>query len=326
MARGVADRQEDRLVARRRLGERLVAPRVPVHRVVRVLQQVGARLLARRFDGCGRSGMVRPVCHSRAAGRTGASDARAPCRWKRMPDPHPRHGREPEPREAPSSSSALAGHECPVSVVDVARRRSWARWMRSAVVRRPRGRGSRPGRRARHRGDRGDPRAGASRVLVASERGGAEVAADALAAGACGVLPAGARRILVEVFRRALAGEFVLPAEDLSLLVDRITSPRPAIQGARTAWRRSPPASERSSSCSRRARPPRTSPGVRYQPAHRAEPREEHPGQARRPLEGRGRARRLAARLATTSRDSLRGARHERGIARPLRRLRPCRS
>jgi DNA-binding NarL/FixJ family response regulator len=67
--------------------------------------------------------------------------------------------------------------------------------------------------------------AGLGRVLAASEQGGAEVAANALSAGACGLLPAVRDRSLVDVFRRALAGELVLPAEDLSLLVDRITAP-----------------------------------------------------------------------------------------------------
>jgi DNA-binding NarL/FixJ family response regulator len=66
---------------------------------------------------------------------------------------------------------------------------------------------------------------GLGRVLAASEQGGAEVAANALSAGACGLLPAVRDRSLVDVFRRALAGELVLPAEDLSLLVDRITAP-----------------------------------------------------------------------------------------------------
>ena len=41
----VADRQEDRAVVRLRAGQRLRAPRVPVDRVVRVLEQVGAGLL-----------------------------------------------------------------------------------------------------------------------------------------------------------------------------------------------------------------------------------------------------------------------------------------
>ena len=42
MARRVADRQEDRLVAGSRLGERGGIPRLPVHRIGAVLQQVGA--------------------------------------------------------------------------------------------------------------------------------------------------------------------------------------------------------------------------------------------------------------------------------------------
>ena len=43
VARGVADREQDRLALRARARERLLAPRIPVDRVVRVLQQVGAR-------------------------------------------------------------------------------------------------------------------------------------------------------------------------------------------------------------------------------------------------------------------------------------------
>ena len=65
---------------------------------------------------------------------------------------------------------------------------------------------------------------GRGRVLAASERGGPEVAANALSAGACGLLPAVRDRSLLDVFRRALAGELVLPADDLSSLVDRITA------------------------------------------------------------------------------------------------------
>src|SRR4029078_8211083 len=44
VASRIADRQEDRLGLAARLLERLVAPRVPVHRVVRVLQKIGAAL------------------------------------------------------------------------------------------------------------------------------------------------------------------------------------------------------------------------------------------------------------------------------------------
>ena len=43
MARRIADRQQDRLPFASRLGERRVVPRLPVNRVVGVLQQVGAR-------------------------------------------------------------------------------------------------------------------------------------------------------------------------------------------------------------------------------------------------------------------------------------------
>jgi DNA-binding NarL/FixJ family response regulator len=72
---------------------------------------------------------------------------------------------------------------------------------------------------------------GVGRVLAASARGGPEVAADALSAGACGMLPAARDGSLVEVFRRALAGELVLPADELSRLIDRLTA---AKQRART--------------------------------------------------------------------------------------------
>jgi len=65
---------------------------------------------------------------------------------------------------------------------------------------------------------------GAGRVLAASERGGADAAADALTAGASGMLPAERDGSLVDAFRRALAGEMVLPAEELPRLVDRLTA------------------------------------------------------------------------------------------------------
>lgn len=66
---------------------------------------------------------------------------------------------------------------------------------------------------------------GRGRVLAASEHDGPDLATDALFAGASGVLPPARDRSLVDVFRRALAGELVLPADDLSALVDRITAP-----------------------------------------------------------------------------------------------------
>ncbi|HEX7247045.1 MAG TPA: response regulator transcription factor [Actinomycetota bacterium] len=75
---------------------------------------------------------------------------------------------------------------------------------------------------------------GRGRVLAASERGGSSIAADALFAGASGVVPGVRDPSLVDVFRRALAGELVLPADDLSRLVDHITGgPDPQGSAAR---------------------------------------------------------------------------------------------
>ena len=67
---------------------------------------------------------------------------------------------------------------------------------------------------------------GRIRVLAASGLAGSDVTGAALAAGACGVLPAERDRSLVEVFRRALAGELVLPADVLPRLVDRLVAGR----------------------------------------------------------------------------------------------------
>jgi len=73
---------------------------------------------------------------------------------------------------------------------------------------------------------------GRGRVLAATEVDGPEVAANALSAGACGLLPKARDRSLLDVFRRALAGELVLPADDLSSLVDRITAADGNVGGA----------------------------------------------------------------------------------------------
>jgi DNA-binding NarL/FixJ family response regulator len=68
-------------------------------------------------------------------------------------------------------------------------------------------------------------RGGRGRVLAASAHGSPELSADALFAGASGVLPSVRDPSLIETFHRALAGELVLPADDLSQLVDRIRMP-----------------------------------------------------------------------------------------------------
>jgi DNA-binding NarL/FixJ family response regulator len=65
---------------------------------------------------------------------------------------------------------------------------------------------------------------GRIRVLATSRDGSPEVVASALAAGACGVLPPARDRSLIDVFRRAIAGELVLPADDLPRLVGRLVS------------------------------------------------------------------------------------------------------
>ena len=76
---------------------------------------------------------------------------------------------------------------------------------------------------------------GRGRVLAASERADPSVAADALFAGASGVVPAVRDRALVDVFRRALAGELVLPVDDLSRLVDQIAGGPIAVGAAAQA-------------------------------------------------------------------------------------------
>ncbi len=63
------------------------------------------------------------------------------------------------------------------------------------------------------------------RVLASSTISGTDAATLALAAGACGLLPPQRDRSLIDVFRRAYAGELVLPAEDLPRLVDRLRAP-----------------------------------------------------------------------------------------------------
>ena len=73
---------------------------------------------------------------------------------------------------------------------------------------------------------------GRGRVLAATDVDGSEVAANALSAGACGLLPKTHDRSLLDAFRRALAGELVLPADDLSSLVDRITAAGGDVGGA----------------------------------------------------------------------------------------------
>ena len=65
--------------------------------------------------------------------------------------------------------------------------------------------------------------ASSRRVLASTGSAGCEVAAEALAAGACGVLPTERTATsLIDAFRRVMAGELVLPAADLPILLDRL--------------------------------------------------------------------------------------------------------
>ena len=67
-----------------------------------------------------------------------------------------------------------------------------------------------------------------ARVLASTQRDGSEVAAEALAAGACGLLPTDrGAAVLIDAFRRAVAGELVLPAADLPSLVKRLRELNP---------------------------------------------------------------------------------------------------
>ena len=67
------------------------------------------------------------------------------------------------------------------------------------------------------------------RVIGVTVQQGPDLAAGALAVGACGVVsPEPNAESLVSIFRRALAGELILPAMHLSNLVDRLRDGREA--------------------------------------------------------------------------------------------------
>ena len=75
------------------------------------------------------------------------------------------------------------------------------------------------------------------RVMAATRRSVPHVLQLAIAAGACGVLPVDRDPSnLVSAFRRAAAGELVLPLDELPLLIDRLREPSPRrLQHARLA-------------------------------------------------------------------------------------------
>ncbi len=69
-----------------------------------------------------------------------------------------------------------------------------------------------------------------ARVLVMTDRDGADLVAGALGAGACGFLPKSTGPdAVVQTFRRAIAGELVLPASDLAVVVRSLDRRGPGV-------------------------------------------------------------------------------------------------
>ena len=69
-----------------------------------------------------------------------------------------------------------------------------------------------------------------ARVLVMTDRGGIDLVAGALGAGACGFLAKSTGVVdVVKTFRRAIAGELVLPASDLAVVVRQMERRGPEI-------------------------------------------------------------------------------------------------
>ena len=143
VARRVPDRQQDRLVLGPRPGERLLAPRVPVDRVVGVLAQVGAGLVGEAVHGV-------------------QATASLPRRW---PSPAPTGSRACPTATARSASTSTRsrgtlydGELGP----DVRRRGRRARASRPVGPARPRRRARPSVRRARRRPPRRTPRGATS--------------------------------------------------------------------------------------------------------------------------------------------------------------------
>jgi len=104
----VADREEDRLVLAPRARERFLAPRIPVHGIHRVLQQVGALLAAQA---------IRPARHVRGVGHRAPRSGRRPCgvQLSRLREGEGREAREHRDREraparAPNGALGAGSH------------------------------------------------------------------------------------------------------------------------------------------------------------------------------------------------------------------------
>src|SRR2546426_10624807 len=101
VARRVADREEQGLVLRARPRERLVPPRVPVDGVVRVLQEVGARLARESVFG------HTSLFHRLASAGGGFITNSPPLRLRLAPPPAP-NGRTAARGPAPGTGKATA--------------------------------------------------------------------------------------------------------------------------------------------------------------------------------------------------------------------------
>ena len=95
VARRVADRQQDRLVLAPRARERLLAPRIPVDRIVGVLPQVGARGAG---ETIGHDASLRRGRESRAGAATSCVGQLATRRKFSDSTPRTRRARNPPPR------------------------------------------------------------------------------------------------------------------------------------------------------------------------------------------------------------------------------------
>ena len=127
-----------------------------------------------------------------------------------------------------------------------------------------------------------------TRVIGVTVQRGPDLAAGALAAGACGVVtPEPGGESLVSMFRRALAGELILPAIHLSNLVDRLRDGRESSTVCKLEFLTTARAGD--SSCAGRRRVDRgdLAASAGDSPDDGAEPCEEHPRQAGCALQGR---------------------------------------
>jgi len=163
-----------------------------------------------------------------------------------------------------------------------------ARCRVEAAGRGPHGRG--PSRYRRHRGHPADPRGlPSTRVVVLTAMQNPSLIISAMAAGACGYMSkTRAADALVDVVRRAASGEIVMSDDELPIVLDELRTGREPTVVAELALRRLTARETEILRALFRRGHGRDRRRVGDQPAHRPEPREEHPDQGRRALQDRG--------------------------------------